>query len=402
MIEEQKNNNFELSIVMPCLNEAETVGSCITKAKSFLDSFGVSGEIILGDNGSVDSSVMIGQKLGARVVKVSQRGYGSAIYYATLAARGRYIIVGDSDDSYDFLNLMPFLDKLRQGYDLVMGNRFSGGILPGAMPWKNRYIGNPVLTGIGRVFFRCPVKDFHCGLRGYSLAAFKRMHLRTMGMEFASEMVIKASILNMRITEIPVTLSPSGRLRPSHLRPWRDGWRHLRFMLLYSPRWLFFYPGIFLIFLGSFLGSWLLRGPQLLFGVWLDIHTLLFCAAAVLVGFQSAFFTVLAKVFLVNSGLLPSNERFQKVFKYLNLERGILTGTCLLVLGLFTAVFSFFEWRHAGFGVLNPSITMRSVIPSVLLIILGFQIVFASFFFSILGMNIQGFEAWPQEADNGK
>jgi hypothetical protein len=269
------------------------------------------------------------------------------------------------------------------------------------MPWKNRYIGNPILTNIGRVFFCCPVKDFHCGIRAYSLAAFKRMHLRTMGMEFASEMVIKASILKMRIAEIPVTLRPSGRSRPSHLRPWRDGWRHLRFMLLYSPRWLFFYPGVFLILLGSSLGLWLLCGPQLLFGAWLDIHTLLFCAAAVLVGFQSVFFTVLAKVFLVNSGLLPRNERFQRMFKYLNLERGILAGTCLFVLGLSGAVFSIFQWHHASFGTLNPGVTMRSVIPSALLIILGFQIIFASFFFSILGMNMQGFEAWPQEANNG-
>lgn len=391
------SRNVELSIVMPCLNEAETLGTCIQKARMFLESYGIGGEIVVGDNGSTDGSQAIAKKLGARVVLVAQRGYGSAIYHATMAAIGRYIIVGDSDCTYDFSCLLPFLEKLRAGYDLVMGNRFSGGIRPGAMPWKNRYIGTPVLTAIGRLFFHCPAKDFNCGLRGYSAEAFRRMHLRTMGMEFASEMVIKATVLKMRIAEVPVTLSPSGRSRPPHLRPWRDGWRHLRFMLLYSPRWLFFYPGLFLILSGGLLGAWLLPGPRIIFGVSMDITTLLFCAVAVLLGFQAVLFTALANVFLVNSGLLPRSEWFNRLCKYVNLEAGIFSGMLLLLAGLAGAIFSTAEWGRLHFGPLNPTVTMRSVIPSILVMILGFQIVLSSFFFSILGMNIQGFKTWSEK-----
>lgn len=390
------SEKVELSIIMPCLNEAETVGKCVLKARKFLELHGIDGEIIVGDNGSTDGSREIAEQSGARVVLVAQRGYGSAIYYATLAARGRYIIVGDSDDSYDFSDLLPFLKKLRGGYDLVMGNRFLGGIRPGAMPWKNRYIGTPVLTTIGRFFFHCSAKDFNCGLRGYSLNAFRSMHLCTTGMEFASEMVIKATILGMRVTEVPTTLSPSGRSRPPHLRPWRDGWRHLRFMLLYSPRWLFFYPGLFLILAGGLLGAWLLPGPRMFFGVSMDIQTLLFCAAAVLLGFQAVLFTALANVFLVNSGLLPRSEQLDLICKYLNLEKGIFCGTFLLIIGFTGAVSSVFEWGRMHLGPLNPAVTMRGVIPSVLLMILGFQIVLSSFFFSVLGMSIQGFKTWSK------
>lgn len=385
---------IELSIIMPCLNEAETVGTCISKARKFFELHGINGEIIVGDNGSTDGSREIAEKAGARVVPVAQRGYGAAIYHATLAAKGRYAIVGDSDDSYDFSDLLPFVEKLREGYDLVMGNRFLGGIRPGAMPWKNRYIGTPALTTIGRIFFKCPANDFNCGLRGYSLEAFSRMHLCTTGMEFASEMVIKATILKMRVAEVPTTLSPTGRSRAPHLRPWRDGWRHLRFMLLYSPRWLFFYPGLFLIFVGGLFGIWLLPGTRTIFGVSLDIQTLLFCAAAVLLGFQAVLFTILAKVFLVNSGLLPRSKWFDRIFTYLNLERGILCGVLLLMAGLAGAGFSVFEWGMARLGPLNPIVTMRGVIPSVLLMILGFQIVLSSFFFSVLGINIQGLKTW--------
>lgn len=396
-----KSDKVELSIIMPCLNEAETVGICVSKAKKFLESQGINGEIIVGDNGSTDGSVEIAQRAGALVVPVAQRGYGSAIYHATLAARGRYVIVGDSDDSYDFSELMPFLKKLRAGYDLVMGNRFRGGIRPGAMPWKNRYIGTPALTAIGRLFFKCSAKDFNCGLRGYSLEAFRRMHLCTTGMEFASEMVIKATILEMRITEVPTTLSPSGRTRAPHLRPWRDGWRHLRFMLLYSPRWLFFYPGFFLIFIGSLLGAWLLPENRIVFGVALGIHTILFCAAAVLIGFQAVLFTILAKVFLVNSGLLPRNKSFDQIFRFLNLEKGIFFGAFLFLAGLIGASFSVFEWSRMYLGPLEPAATMRAVIPSVLFMILGFQIVLSSFFFSILGINIQGLKPWSaSESEN--
>lgn len=391
-----EGSKVELSIIMPCLNEAETLGTCICKAKGFLEARGINGEVIIGDNGSTDGSREIAEQMGARVVKVGQRGYGAAIYHATLAAKGQYAVVGDSDDSYDFSDLMPFLEKLRQGYDLVMGNRFRGGIRPGAMPWKNKYIGTPALTAIGRIFFRCPAKDFNCGLRGYSLEAFRRMHLCTTGMEFASEMIIKATILGMRITEVPTTLSPDGRSRRPHLRPWRDGWRHLRFMLLYSPRWLFLYPGLFLILAGSLLGAWLLPGARTFFGVSLDIQTLLFCAAAILIGFQAVLFTALANVFLINSGLLPRSEQFDRICRHVNLEKGILVGTALLLTGIVIAVLAVLDWERAHLGPLNPVVTMRSVIPAILLIILGFQIVLSSFFFSVLGMNIQGLRTWSK------
>jgi glycosyltransferase involved in cell wall biosynthesis len=234
---------MKLTILMPCLNEAETLATCVEKALGWIATSGVEAEVLVADNGSTDGSQDIARSLGARVVDVPQRGYGSALYYGSKAARGRYIIMGDSDDSYDFSNLDAFVEKLDEGYHLVMGNRFLGGIEPGAMPWKNRYIGNPVLTWVGRVLFRCPAKDFHCGIRGYTREAFERMDLRTTGMEFASEMVIKATVLGLKITEVPTTLSKDGRSRPPHLRPWRDGWRHLRFMLLFSPRWLFLVPG---------------------------------------------------------------------------------------------------------------------------------------------------------------
>ena len=250
MSPESKARPIEVTIVMPCLNEAETLETCIRKAMGYLEHSGVSGEIVIGDNGSTDGSQQIALRCGARVVKVSMRGYGAALYGASLAARGKYIIMGDSDDSYDFSHLDPFVEKLREGYDLVMGNRFKGGIKPGAMPWKNRYIGNPILSTIGKILFHCPASDFHCGLRSYSKDAFTRMDLRTTGMEFASEMVIKATLSGMKITEVPTTLSPDGRTRPPHLRPYRDGWRHLRFMLLFSPNWLFLIPGLFLMMAG--------------------------------------------------------------------------------------------------------------------------------------------------------
>ena len=379
----------ELTIVMPCLNEAETLETCIRKAFDFLNRHGVTGEIVVGDNGSTDGSQSIAHRLGARVVHIPTRGYGAALYGATLAARGRYVIMGDSDDSYDFANLMPFLEKLRAGYDLVMGNRFRGGIQPGAMPWKNRYIGNPVLTGIGRLLFRCPAGDFHCGLRGYSMAAFKRMDLRTTGMEFASEMVIKATLLGLRIAEVPTTLSPDGRSRPPHLRPWRDGWRHLRFMLLYSPRWLFLYPGLFLMLVGLGVGTWLLPGPQRLAGVVLDVHTLLYAALAVLIGFQCITFALLAKVFAINEGLLPEDPRLTRLFQYITLETGLIIGSLLVVGGLAGSIAAVVSWNEAAYGPLNASRTLRMVIPSVLCLMLGCETILASLFLSILGLRIR-------------
>src|SRR5215211_8776310 len=280
-------NRTELSVLMPCLNEAETLATCIKKAQKALEDLNVNGEVVIADNGSTDGSPEIAASLGARVIHVAAKGYGSALLSGIKAARGKYIIMGDADDSYDFTNLGPFLEKLRAGYELVMGNRFKGGIAPNAMPPLHKYLGNPVLTGIGRLFFRSPCGDFHCGLRGFSKAAIQRLDLRTRGMEFASETVVKASLQGLKITEVPTTLSVDGRNRPPHLRSWRDGWRHLRFLLLYSPRWLFLYPGAFLMVAGFISGGWLLQGPVVINNVGFDVQTLLYAAAAIIIGFQA-------------------------------------------------------------------------------------------------------------------
>ncbi len=290
---------MELSVVMPCLDEHETVGICVKKALKSIELLGIDGEVVVADNGSTDGSVELAAAAGARVVPVLAKGYGNALIGGINAARGQFIIMGDADDSYDFTDLTPFLEMLRAGYELVMGNRFLGGIKPGAMPFLHRYLGNPVLSGIGRLFFHIPVGDFHCGLRGFTKAAYERMDLHSTGMEFASEMVLKASLLELRITEVPTILSPDGRSRPPDLRTWRDGWRHLRFMLLYSPRWLFLYPGFILIALG-FLGMlWLWPGPRQVYGVSFDIHTFLYAAMAVLIGFQAVSFAMFSKIFAI-------------------------------------------------------------------------------------------------------
>jgi glycosyltransferase involved in cell wall biosynthesis len=380
----------EITIVMPCLNESRTLSTCIAKAKGWLAEARVKGEIVIGDNGSTDGSQEIARSAGARVVDVPQRGYGAALYYASLGARGRYIVMGDSDDSYDFSQLSPFLEKLRKGYDLVMGNRFAGGIKEGAMPWKNRYIGNPILTGIGRVFFHSPAHDFHCGLRGLSKDAFLRLDLRTTGMEYASETVIKATLLGLRITEVPTTLSPDGRDRAPHLRPWRDGWRHLRFMLLYSPRWLFLIPGLLLLTVGGAALTWLLPGPRrFLGGVVLDVHTLVYAAAAMLIGFQAVAFAVFSKVFAIAEGLLPPDPVLDRIFKYVTLETGLVLGVLLVVGGFVGTIASVLYWGAQSFGPLDPAHVLRAVIPSALAISLGSQIIFSSFFMSLLGLRIR-------------
>ncbi len=378
---------LELTIVMPCLNESETLEACIRKASGYLQTHRVAGEVVIGDNGSTDGSIELAERCGARVVRVAAPGYGSAIYHATLTARGRYVIMGDSDDSYDFSALDPFVLKLREGYDLVMGNRFQGGIRPGAMPWKNRYIGNPILSSIGRLFFRCPARDFHCGLRGFSADAFRRMDLRTTGMEFASEMVIKATLMGLKMTEVPATLRRDGRSRPPHLLPYRDGWRHLRFMLLYSPRWLFLYPGIVLFVLGAALSALLLRGPVFIGGVAFDVNTLLFAAMAILIGFQSVAFAMFTKVFAISEGLLPEDRRLSRVFRYVTLEAGLLVGGLLAVVGVGAWVVGLAYWRSHHFGPLDPAQTLRIVIPGMVCFTLGFQIVMSSFFLSVLGMS---------------
>ena len=380
-------NRTELSILMPCLNEAETLATCIEKAQKALEDLNVRGEIVIADNGSTDGSPEIASALGARVIHVAQKGYGSALLGGIKAARGKYIIMGDADDSYDFTNLGPFLEKLRAGYDLVMGNRFKGGIAPNAMSPLHKYLGNPVLTGIGRLFFRSPCGDFHCGLRGFSKAAIQRLDLRTTGMEFASETVVKASLHGLRIAEVPTTLSVDGRNRPPHLRSWRDGWRHLRFLLLYSPRWLFLYPGLLLMLAGAVVSGWLLVGPRVVDGITLDIHTFLYAAMAIVIGYQTVIFAIFTKVFAITEGLLPEDPRLKTLFDYIKLETGILAGVLLLVAGLGLSIYALSFWSATSFGPLDPSRTLRLVIPAVTLIALGLQTVLSSFFLSILGLE---------------
>lgn len=382
-------SEIELSIVMPCLNEAETLETCIRKAITFLERNKVKGEVVVADNGSTDGSQEIASRCGARLVPVAARGYGAALFGGITAAYGRYIIMGDADDSYDLLNLTPFLEELRAGNDLVMGNRFRGGIHEGAMPWKNRWIGNPILTGIGRLFFKCPAKDFHCGLRGFSRHAFDQMELRTTGMEFASEMVIKATLRGMRITEVPTTLSKDGRSRPPHLKPWRDGWRHLRFMLLYSPRWLFLYPGLLLTVLGLLIGARICIAPLVIAGVHFDVQTLLYAAASVLIGSQGIAFAVFSKVFGIAEGLLPPDPAFARLQRCFSLEGGLIIGALLIFCGLIGSVAAVAWWSAQGFGPLNARETLRAVIPSFLSIALGVQVMLSSFFLSVLSLKLR-------------
>jgi glycosyltransferase involved in cell wall biosynthesis len=377
----------ELSIVMPCLNEVETLATCIRKAQQAIDEHDLAGEIIVADNGSTDGSQTVARELGARVVDVARKGYGSALIGGIEAARGRFVIMGDADDSYDFTAIGPLVEKLRAGYDLVIGNRFAGGIEAGAMVWSHRWVGNPVLTFISRVFFQTPVGDMHCGLRGFSKDAYEKLRLRATGMEFASEMVIKASMRRMKIAEVPVTLSPDGRSRPPHLRTWRDGWRHLRFMLLFSPRWLFLYPGLALFTAGAVVGALLETGPKRIGAATFDIHTLLLAGFACLIGYQLVVFAVFTKVFAMQQGFHPPNPGYTAMFRYIKLETGLAVGALMLLLGAVGTVIAVWSWGAVGFGALDPRLTMREVIPAAVLITLGVQTIFASFFLSILGID---------------
>lgn len=378
---------LELSVVMPCLNEELTLAPCIERALACLRELGVAGEVVIADNGSTDRSTEIARACGARVVSVPQPGYGSALMGGIVAARGRYIIMGDADMSYDFGALEPFLTRLRAGDQLVMGNRFRGGIAPGAMKPLHKYLGNPVLTGIGRLLFGSPCGDFHCGLRGFERAAILGLDLRTTGMEFASEMVVKATLYQLRIGEVPTTLAPDGRDRPPHLRSWRDGWRHLRFLMLYSPRWLFLYPGAFLMILGIVLGAWLLPGPRQIGGAVLDIHTLLYAALFVNIGFQAVCFAFFTKIFAISEGLLPDSPRLDRMFRFITLETGLIVGLVLIVLGIVGSFAALSGWSHQDYGPLNPSRTLRLVIPAVTALTLGAQTVLSSFFLSVLGLR---------------
>jgi len=377
----------EVSVVMPCLNEAETLAACIQKAQSAIEKDGLSAEIIVADNGSTDGSQAIAKELGARLVPVARKGYGSALIGGIEAARGEFVIMGDADDSYDFTAIAPLIEKLRGGFDLVVGNRFRGGIERDAMPWLHRWIGNPVLTLISRLFFHTPVGDMHCGLRGFRKDAFARMRLKATGMEFASEMVIKASLKGMRITEVPVTLRPDGRTRAPHLRTWRDGWRHLRFMLLFSPRWLFLYPGIALFAIGLIVGAALEIGPVKVGPFGFDISTLLLAGFGCLIGYQLVVFAVFTKVFAMREGFHPPNAAYAAMFRFVRLETGLVLGLLMVVLGIGGLILAVLSWQVLGFGALDPRTTMREVIPAAVLLTLGVQTVFASFFLSILGID---------------
>lgn len=380
----------ELSVVMPCLNEAETLGTCVEKAQRAFQELGVLGEVVIADNGSTDGSPDIAHRLGARVAVVEARGYGNALHGGITAARGRYVIMADADDSYDFSasSIRPFLQKLREGFDLVMGNRFRGGIMPGAMPWKHKYLGNPVLSWIGRLFFQCPAGDFHCGLRGFSRASYDQLELQTTGMEYASEMVIKATLLRVKIAEVPTILHKDGRSRPPHLRSWRDGWRHLRFMLMFSPRWLFLYPGVTLFLLGLVATGFLSVGPVWFGTVAFDIATLLVASLVCLVGFQLIVFAFYTKVFVIVEGFHSRHTRLNlPFFRALSLEAGVVVGGLLALGGLGLLGYAVWGWEQLGFGRLEPRTVMRQVIPAVLLMTLGTQTVFASFLLSTLTLG---------------
>jgi glycosyltransferase involved in cell wall biosynthesis len=393
----ESNHDMELSIVMPCLNEAETLAKCIQKAQRYLSRSGVSGEVVIGDNGSTDGSQEIARKLGARVIAVPIRGYGAALYGAIMSARGRYCIMGDSDDSYDFENLDGFVQKLREGYDLVMGNRFKGGINPGAMPWKNRYIGNPILSFIGKMFFRPNVSDFHCGIRGFSRDAFRVMDLRTTGMEFASEMVIKATLMKMRMIEVPTTLSRDGRSRPPHLLPYRDGWRHLRFMLLFSPNWLFLYPGIATMMLGLLLGGVLTSQPVFVHNIRLGLDTLFYCGTFVAGGFQAILFSLLSRMYAIQEGIYPKKAQDILCLRLFSLERGLIAGVCILAAGLGSMLFAIWNWKQHAFGLLETEQIARVVVPSSVALSLGLEVLLFSFLLSTFGLKVRPYDAMVRD-----
>ena len=375
----------EISIVMPCLNEAETLDVCLQKALAALREHGIRGEVIVADNGSTDGSLEIAARRGVRVVNVAARGYGSAILGGIEAARGTYILMGDADDSYDFSHVDRFLQELRGGADLVMGNRFKGGVAPEAMPFLHRYLGNPVLTAVGRIFFRSPVGDFHCGLRAFRKDSVARMQLRSPGMEFASEMVVRATLLSMKVTEVPTTLKKDGRSRPPHLRTWRDGWRHLRFLLLYSPRWLFLIPGIALTLIGAVTFLTLLAGPVRIGNVTFDIDAMLYGAFCTLLGFQVLVFATFSKILGVTQGLLPPNRALDKMFKWITLEVGLMAGGLLTILGIILSIVPVVIWKRAGFGPLDPVHMVRATSAGLVCLTLGIETMFASFFLSVLG-----------------
>ncbi len=379
----KENGTLELTILMPCLNEAETLEVCIRKAMSFLETHHVSGEVLIADNGSTDGSQEIARRCGARVVDVPQRGYGAALIGGTNAALGTYTIMGDADDSYDFTALMPFVERLRDGADLVMGDRCAGGIEPGAMPPLHKYIGNPVLSFVGRMFFHSKIRDFHCGLRGYNTQRMRDQGLKTLGMEYASEMVVQSTLHGYRIDEVPTTLAKDGRSRPPHLRSFRDGWRHLKFLLMHSPNWLFLYPGLVLFVLGLIMTAILVVKPISVGGVVLDLNTLLFSLTALIVGFNIVLFSTFTKVYAIQAKYIVPDRRMRWLLK-LTTENGMISGALLVVIGIVLSILSVAVWGRSDFGNLNPESFMRMTMPAATMIILGAELFFAGFFLDIL------------------
>jgi glycosyltransferase involved in cell wall biosynthesis len=383
--------NIEFTIVMPCLNEAETLGACIQKARKSIEQHQLNAEIIIADNGSTDGSQQIARNYGARVVEVRNKGYGAALYGGISAAKGKYIIMGDADDSYDFSALDSFIEKLREGFDLVMGCRLpvgGGKIMPGAMPFKHRLLGNPVLSLIGKIFYRSSTTDFHCGLRGFSKEAFINMDLQTTGMEFASEMVIKATLLNMRITEVPTILYKDGRSRPPHLRSWRDGWRHLRFMLMYCPRWLFLYPGALLFIMGTVVFLMILINGSITIGkIGFESNSLLMAGMSVLFGFQLVSFYIFTKTFAITEGLLPQDPIIERFTAAFTLEFGVIIGAAFCIAGIFLLGGAVLDWQAANFGALSQSVKLKQIIPSMISMLFGVQLILARFFLSILSLH---------------
>lgn len=381
---------LELSVVMPCLDEADTLPTCLQKAFSAMEKAGVRGEVIVADNGSTDGSPELAEQAGARVVHVSRRGYGSALMGGIAEARGRFVLMGDADDSYDFLEIPRFVEKLREGYELVQGCRLPAGggkVLPGAMPFLHRWFGNPLLSALARAMFKAPVTDAYCGMRGFTQSLYQRLDQRCTGMEFATEMIIKSSLHQARITEVPITLHPDGRqAHGPHLRTFRDGWRTLRFFLLNSPRWLFLIPGLLLMALGLTGFALALPGTQVL-GARLDAHTLLASSLALLMGFQSVLFAILSKTFAISEGLAPPDPRLDRFYEWATLERGLIVGFGALFVGLLFIGLTFSQWRANDYGPLNYPLTLRWVIPGVTLAALGFQTILSGFFISILGMG---------------
>jgi glycosyltransferase involved in cell wall biosynthesis len=377
----------ELSVVMPCLNEAQTIGACIRKAQASFERMGIAGEVVVADNGSTDGSQAIAEELGARVVPVAERGYGSALTGGIAAARGRWVIMGDADDSYDFSDLEPFVRRLREGYDLVNGNRFKGGIRPGAMPWLHRRLGNPVLSFVGRRLYGTPCGDIYCGLRGFDREKVTALDIRSPGMEFAIEMVVKATMQGLRVTEVPTTLSPDAEEREPHLRTWRDGWRSIRLLMLYSPKWLFLYPGIVFLTFGLAGMAWLVPEQRSIGSVTFDVSTLVYFSLAVVAGLQSVYFFLTARWFGITEGLLPDSPRIRRLVRRTVLDASLVAGVALIAIGLGLSIYALSTWNEAGFGELDYPDTLRIVIPGATMITCGLQTVLAALFLSVLGLR---------------